>query len=59
MLSGGPNQNLQDETLKRAVTEDVTPARAFVDLLGSHSSNEITTYWNSAAVFVAGYFSIV
>ncbi|MGB4044832.1 MAG: glycoside hydrolase family 9 protein [Halanaerobiales bacterium] len=59
MLSGGPNQNLQDETLKRVVTEDVTPARAFVDLLGSHSSNEITTYWNSAAVFVAGYFSIV
>ncbi len=57
LVSGGPNQNLQDETLRQAVSPDTPPARAFVDAEGSHSANEITTYWNSPAVFTAAYFS--
>ncbi|MEJ6952002.1 glycoside hydrolase family 9 protein [Natronospora cellulosivora (SeqCode)] len=56
MVSGGPNSRLQDDALRDAVDKDVPPAKAFVDHLGSHSSNEITTYWNSPAVFVAAYF---
>ncbi|MFP4015694.1 MAG: glycoside hydrolase family 9 protein [Halanaerobiales bacterium] len=57
IVSGGPNKNLQDEALRKAVPEDVAPARAFIDEMASHSSNEMTTYWNSPAVFVAAYFS--
>lgn len=59
MVAGGPNQNLQDPILREAVAEDIPPARAFVDAEGGYSANEITTYWNSPAVFVAGYFSNV
>ena len=38
---------------------DVPPARAFVYVQGSYSTNEIDIYWNSPAVFVAASFFIL
>jgi len=57
LLSGGPNKNREDPTAKKLLPENGPAARAFVDHEGSWSTNEITTYWNSPAVFVAGYFT--
>ena len=52
MVSGGPNANLQDSAAKQAASGQ-PPARCFVDDKESYSTNEITIYWNSPAVFVS------
>lgn len=52
MLSGGPCVWLADATAKRILTKDVAPAKAFVDMTGSYSTNEVTIYWNSALVLL-------
>jgi len=55
LLSGGPNSGLQDRDARRHL-QGQPPSRCFIDVMGSFSTNEITIYWNSPAVFVAGYF---
>lgn len=55
MVAGGPNRGLQDEYVKRAL-EGLPPAKCFVDHKDSYSTNEMTIYWNSPAVFVSAYF---
>ncbi|MFP4017489.1 MAG: glycoside hydrolase family 9 protein [Halanaerobiales bacterium] len=57
LVAGGPNKNFQDNTIKAYVSSDTPPARVFVDKMGSYSTNEITIYWNSPAVFVSTYFA--
>jgi len=56
MVSGGPNSRKQDEYMKKHVTENTPPAKCFMDNVNSYSSNEITIYWNSPAIFVAAFF---
>lgn len=56
MLSGGPNKGLNDPTAKEMIKPETPPAKCFVDEEGSWSTNEITIYWNSPAIFLAGYF---
>jgi len=58
MLAGGPNSRLQDPTAQQMLTADMPPARAFIDHEGSWSTNEVTTYWNSPAVFVSAFFNL-
>jgi endoglucanase len=55
MVAGGPNRGLQDAYAKSAL-EGKPPAKCFVDHKDSYSTNEMTIYWNSPAVFVAAYF---
>jgi endoglucanase len=55
LVSGGPDKDLQDDFAKSCL-QGMPPARCFVDDAASYSTNEITIYWNSPAVFVAGYF---
>lgn len=57
LVSGGPNKNLQDSTIQKLLSPDVSPSRAYVDDEGSYSSNEIAIYWNAPVIFVAGYFN--
>ena len=57
MTAGGPNSGLQDPGAQQMLTESMPPARAFVDHEGSWSANEVTTYWNSPAVFVSAFFN--
>jgi endoglucanase len=54
LISGGPNKNLQDDCAKEQLM-GLPPARCFIDHKDSYSTNEITIYWNSPAVFVAAF----
>ncbi len=54
MVAGGPNVRLQDETAA-ALLAGAAPAACYVDIMESYSTNEMTIYWNSPAVFVAAY----
>jgi len=57
ILTGGPNKYRYDEALQNEFSEDVPPARIFLDNEESYSSNENTIYSNAALVFVATYFN--
>ncbi|MCD1258318.1 glycoside hydrolase family 9 protein [Paenibacillus athensensis] len=54
-VSGGPNRHLQDEIAQEWLV-GVAPSKSFVDHEGSYSTNEVTVYWNSPAVFVLSHF---
>ncbi|MBU9713058.1 glycoside hydrolase family 9 protein [Evansella tamaricis] len=49
-VSGGPNKGVQDEAVKHLI--GLPPAQCFLDHMDSYSTNEITIYWNTPAVFV-------
>ncbi|MCQ2591416.1 MAG: glycoside hydrolase family 9 protein [Treponema sp.] len=49
MLSGGPCEDLLDETAKRML-QGQPPLKCFADHRGSYSTNEIAIYWNSTLV---------
>ena len=54
MLSGGPCSWLCDAAAKSVLTKETAPAKAYVDMLGSYSTNEVTIYWNSAFLMLLG-----
>ncbi|MEC0240610.1 glycoside hydrolase family 9 protein [Paenibacillus dokdonensis] len=54
LLSGGPNQGLQDDYAREHLTGRA-PAASFADIMESYSTNEVTIYWNSPAVFVLSH----
>ncbi|MBU9723293.1 MULTISPECIES: glycoside hydrolase family 9 protein [Bacillaceae] len=49
-VSGGPNKHVQDEAVQHLKGQP--PAQCFRDHIDSYSTNEITIYWNSPAIFV-------
>lgn len=59
LLSGGPNRNKNDELVKRVLDKDTPPAKCFIDLEESYSTNEVAIYWNSPAVFVAAFMDSI
>lgn len=54
---GGPESELSDPELEKKFTSSTPPALCYVDHVGSYASNEITIYWNSGLVALAGYFT--
>jgi len=54
-VSGGPNMHLQDEIAQERLV-GAAPSTSFVDHEDSYSTNEVTVYWNSPAVFVLSHF---
>ncbi|MDF2544390.1 MAG: glycoside hydrolase [Herbinix sp.] len=54
LVSGGPCAGLKDETAKE-YCQGQPPAKCFIDHVESYSTNEITIYWNSPAVYVGAY----
>ena len=54
-LVGGPNQFLQDNSLKEHFTKDTPPAQCYLDIMESYASNEICINWNAILVVYAGY----
>lgn len=51
MLSGGPCDWMADDLTKDLFEgKSVPPAKCFLDMTGSYSTNEITIYWNSALI---------
>lgn len=51
MLVGGPDSGLHDPDAL-AMLEKEPPAKCYIDVLGSYSTNEITIYWNSALLYL-------
>ncbi|MDP4089209.1 MAG: glycoside hydrolase family 9 protein [Bacillota bacterium] len=57
LVSGGPCRALLDPAAK-AHCGGKAPAKCFIDDAESYSTNEIAIYWNSPAVFVAGFVNL-
>lgn len=57
LVSGGPNQYLNDPLLQSLFNGSTPPAMCFVDDAESYAANEIAINWNAPLVFVAGYFN--
>lgn len=55
LVAGGPNAGLDDD-IARAKLKGMPAARCYYDNSNSYSTNEVAIYWNTPAVFVAGYF---
>jgi endoglucanase len=55
MVVGGPNAGLQDPLAKSRL-EGAPPAKCYIDEEPSYSTNEITIYWNSPALFLVTQF---
>jgi endoglucanase len=54
-VAGGPNANLQDDIARNRLAGK-PPALCFADHKDSYSTNEVTIYWNSPAVFVFSHW---
>jgi endoglucanase len=52
LMSGGPNQNREDEEMRQHLPSNIPPAKAFLDLQASYASNEVAINWNAPLVFV-------
>ncbi len=57
VVAGGPNAAPSDPTALEHATLDAGPARRYVDLRGSWSTNEVTINWNAPLVWVAAYLA--
>ena len=55
-VSGGPNANLQDAIALEQL-QGKPPALCFIDHIDSYSTNEVTIYWNSPAVFALSHWA--
>ncbi|MBE5950418.1 MAG: glycoside hydrolase [Lachnospiraceae bacterium] len=55
-VSGGPFGTPADEAAKEKIPAGTAPMKCYVDDVGSYSTNEITIYWNSPAIFMTAYF---
>jgi endoglucanase len=51
LMSGGPNPGRQDSAMKRFVSADTKPARAYIDMTPAYACNEIAINWNAPLVF--------
>ena len=57
LIAGGPNKDLSDPAMTNFLSGNA-PAARYIDNVDSYATNEITTYWNAAALYVAAYFSL-
>ena len=55
-VSGGPFKTPVDPDAIRIIPAGSAPMKCYADHTGSYSTNEITIYWNSPAVFMTAYF---
>jgi endoglucanase len=56
-LAGGPNAIPSDPAAIEAVTDDMGPARRYIDDRDSYSTNEVTINWNAPLAWVAAYLT--
>lgn len=54
-VSGGPNGEPCDPDALRVIPAGSAPMKCYADIMESYSTNEITIYWNSSAVFVTAF----
>ncbi|MCM1127316.1 MAG: glycoside hydrolase family 9 protein [Lachnospiraceae bacterium] len=56
-VSGGPFKTPCDPAAEAAIAPGSAPMKCYVDDVGSYSTNEITIYWNSPAVFITAFLN--
>ncbi|AOZ93110.1 glycoside hydrolase family 9 protein [Paenibacillus crassostreae] len=56
MVVGGPDRGLHDDYVREHL-QGLPAAQCFADHEDSYSTNEVTIYWNSPAVFVVSHFN--
>ena len=54
-VSGGPFKTPADDAARKAIPAGTAPMKCYLDDIGSYSTNEITIYWNSPAIFMTAY----
>lgn len=54
-VSGGANSKPCDPDALAVIPAGAAPMKCFADVTGSYSTNEITIYWNSSAVYVTAF----
>lgn len=59
VVAGGPNGDPSDPTALAELDPDVGPAKRYVDLIGSWSTNEVTINWNAPLAWVVTYLDQV
>ena len=55
-VSGGPFKSPCDEIAVKMIAKGTAPMKCYIDHVESYSTNEITIYWNSPAVFMTACF---
>jgi endoglucanase len=55
-IVGGPDSQLEDDIAKSKLSGKA-PAKCYIDDMSSYSTNEVSTYWNSSALFIFGYLN--
>jgi len=56
-VSGGPYAHFLDADALRILEKGTAPMKCHADHVGSYSTNEITIYWNSPAIFATAYLN--
>lgn len=56
-VSGGPYKAPCDEAAMELIRLGTSPMKCYVDHEGSYSTNEITIYWNSPAIFMTAFLN--
>ena len=56
-VSGGPFKTPVDEAAKEIIPAGTAPMKCYADHVGSYSTNEITIYWNSPAIFMTAFLN--
>lgn len=56
MVAGGPNIRREDPAAQILIKQGSPPALAYIDQASTYSTNEVTIYWNSPAIFVIAGF---
>ena len=54
-VSGGANGNPCDPDAMKMIPKGTAPMKCYVDIMESYSTNEMTIYWNSSAVYVTAF----
>lgn len=55
LVSGGANGHPADPDAQRMLPKGTAPMKCYVDIMESYSTNEITIYWNSSAIYVTAF----
>ena len=56
-IVGGPDMLRTDEHARWLIKKGTPPAKCYVDMEYSYSTNEVAIYWNSPAIFVLGFLN--
>ena len=55
LVSGGANGRPGDPEARKLLPTGTAPMKCFVDVWESYSTNEITIYWNSSAIYTTAF----